>query len=130
VLVVVFFALTYWPGPPSYTLTATSLTIHDRFYPVTVAAAAVDVDDIRVVDIGTDPNWRPVGRTNGFSNSHYHSGWFRVGSGQNARMYWANGKRLVLLPAKRTATTVLFEATEPENVVVELRRQWSTTGGE
>ena len=45
-------------------------------------------------------------------------------------MYWANGKRLVLLPTKGNAAAVLFEATEPETVVEEVRRRWSTTGGE
>ena len=125
VVAVVVFAFTYSPGQPSYTLTSTSLTIHDRFYPVTVQAVAVDVEQIRVVDIGTDPAWRPTSRTNGFANSHYRSGWFRVASGQRVRMYWANGKRLVLLPAKGNAPTVLFEAAEPENVVEELRRRWA-----
>src|ERR1035438_980863 len=35
-LAVVAFAIAYSLGPPLYTLTADSLTIHDRFYPVTL----------------------------------------------------------------------------------------------
>jgi hypothetical protein len=66
----------YSPGPPSYTLTAEALTIHDRFYPVTLKAEAVDVSQIRVVDITLEPDWRPVLRT--IANGHYPSGWFRV----------------------------------------------------
>ena len=41
----------YNPGPPAYTLTRESLTIHDRFYPVTVRADSIDVDRIQVVDL-------------------------------------------------------------------------------
>jgi hypothetical protein len=73
----VVFAVTYSPGPPSYALTPNALAIHDRFYPVKVDKDDVDVGQIRVVDIRTDSKWRPMERTDGFANSHYHSGWFR-----------------------------------------------------
>ena len=46
----------YAPGPASFTLTHNSLAIHDRFYPVTVNAADVDVANVRIVNIRTDPS--------------------------------------------------------------------------
>ena len=128
VLGVVAFAFLYSPGPPSYTLTPTSLTIHDRFYPVTVKAADVDVEHIRVVDISRDSEWRPVERTNGFANAHYRSGWFRVANSQKARMYWASGKRLVLLPPKGSGNAVLLEVNRPEEFVRDVQRDWSKGG--
>ncbi len=115
VLAVVAFAFMYSPGPPSYTLTPTSLTIHDRFYPVTVNAADMDVEHIRVVDVSQNSDWRPVDRTNGFANAHYHSGWFRVANGQRVRMYGASGKRLVLLPPKGRATLFSWKSTGPRS---------------
>ncbi len=121
----VIFAVSYAPGPPSYTLTGDTLTIHDRFYPVTLRADAVDVEGIRIVDLNTDSQWRPTVRTNGFSNQHYHSGWYRVGSGQKVRLYRADGTRLVLLPPKGTGAAVLLEAVEPERFVAEIQRQWT-----
>ncbi len=123
-LAVVAFALLYSPGPPDYTLTPTSLTIHDRFYPVTLDASAVDLRHMRVVDIGLDPDWRPTGRTNGFANSHYRCGWFRVSNGQKVRMYQADGKRVILLPAKNGGAPVLLEVAEPEKFVEQVRREW------
>lgn len=125
VIGVLAFALTYSPGPPSYTLTGTSLTIHDRFYPVTVDAAAVAVGKVRVVDIAGNSEWRPVERTNGFANSHYHSGWFKVANGQKVRMYCGDGKRLVLLPPKGQGDTVLVAVTAPEAFVREVQHEWS-----
>ena len=56
--------LLYAPGPPGYSLTADAITIHDRFYPVTVPAPGVDVRNIRVVDLTRDLEWRPTTRTN------------------------------------------------------------------
>ncbi|MGO9261794.1 MAG: PH domain-containing protein [Bryobacteraceae bacterium] len=125
VLAVVAFAFLYSPGPPSYTLTPESLTIHDRFYPVTLQATNVEVDQIRVVDLAADTDWRPTARTNGFGNAHYASGHFRVASGKIVRMYRAGGRRLVLLPAKGDGAAVLLETREPEKFVAEVRQEWS-----
>jgi hypothetical protein len=119
------FALIYSPGPPRLTLTSNSLTIHDRFYPVTVNAANIDVAGIRIVDIRTDQAWEPTARTNGFANAHYHSGWFRIASGP-ARMYWADGTRLVLLPPRGTGAPVLLQVNDPEQFVNTIRQEWAT----
>jgi hypothetical protein len=123
-LLVVAFALMYSPGPPSYTLTADALTIHDRFYPVTLKAADVDVARARLVDMAVDREWRPTMRTNGFANAHYRSGWFRVASGRKVRMYRAGGTRLVLLPAKGDGAAVLLDVNDPEQFLERLRREW------
>ncbi len=119
------FAITYSPGPPGYTLTPNSLAIDDRFYPVTLPAASIDTSGVRVVDLDTDPAWRPVARTNGFANSHYRCGWFRVVNGEIVRLYQAGSRRLVLLPSIGTGPTVLLEVTSPVAFVAELRRAWS-----
>jgi hypothetical protein len=126
VVAILAFAFLYSPGPPSYTLTPESLTIHDRFYPVTLNRTSVDVEHIRVIDLGMDTEWRPTERTNGFANAHYASGWFRMASGKTVRMYRAGGARLVLLPpTKGDGAAVLLETREPEKFVVEVREKWS-----
>ena len=119
-------AMLYSPGPPSYTLTPDSLTIHDRFYPVTVTKAEVDVGGIRVLDFAVDRNWRPTERTNGFANAHYQSGWFRAVNGQRIRMYRAGGSRLVLLPPNGDGAAVLLEVRDADRFVAELRHEWGS----
>ena len=123
-LAVGVMALSYSPGPPALTLTKNSLAIHDRFYPVTLNAASIDVSNVRLIDFDKDSGWQPVERTDGFGNNHYHSGWFRLSSGQKVRMYRADGTRVVLLPPKGNGTAVLLEAKEPDQFLAELRRQW------
>lgn len=122
---VVGFAMLYSPGPPSYSLTPGSLTIRDRFYPVTVNAASVDVDHIRIVDFAVDTGWKPTLRTNGFANAHYHAGWFRVANGKTVRMYRADGTQLVLLPPTGNGSAVLLETHNPEEFVREVKKEWS-----
>jgi len=121
-------ALAFWysPGPPRVTLSADALTIHDRFYPVTLKAADVDVAHVRVVDLIADQQWQPTARTNGFANAHYSSGWFRLANGQKVRLYSAGGKRLVLLPPNGNGAAVLLEVTDPDRFVEEVRRQLTT----
>ncbi len=114
----------YSPGPPSYTLTARALTIHDRFYPVTLKPDSVDVRGIRIVDIAADPEWIPTVRTNGFANSHYQSGWFRA-NGQKIRMYRSGGRRLVLLPPRGDGAAVLYEAEDPDAFLAAVLAEWS-----
>lgn len=118
------FCILYSPGFPSYTLTPNALTIHDFSYPVTVDAASVDIGHIRTLDLEVDTDWRITGKTNGFANSHYQSGWFRVANGQKVRLYRANGTRLVLLPPKGGGAAVLLEVKEPEKFVGEVQRRW------
>jgi hypothetical protein len=118
-------AIVYSPGVPSYTLTTETLTIHDRFYPVTLRASSVDVRHIRIVDLSVDAEWRPTGRTNGFANAHYRSGWFRVASGQKVRLYQAAGRLVVLLPPKGDGAPVLYQAMDPDKFVDEILMAWS-----
>jgi len=93
-LAAVAFTFLYAPGPPTYTLTHDSLTIHDRFfYSVTLKADAVDAGGIRVIDLKQEPDWRPTVRTNGFGSPHYQSGWFRLANGRKVELYRAGGDR-------------------------------------
>jgi Bacterial PH domain len=126
-LLLLAITFTYSPGVPGYTLTPDALTIHDRFYPVTLQASSVDVAQIRVIDLDRDRDWRPTMRTNGIATVHYHAGWFRVANGQTVRLYQANGQRVVLIPAKGDGPPILYQAADPEKFVNDIRAQWSRT---
>jgi|SRR6185312_2018382 len=118
--------LFYSPGLPEYTLTRDSLAIRDHFYPVTLGAKNVDLSQARVIDFASDPDWKPVARTNGFSNAHYHSGFFRVASGAEVRMYRGDSTKVVLLPSRNGDDPVLIETGEPARFLNELRREWGS----
>jgi hypothetical protein len=119
------FCVLYSPGFPKYTLTPDALTIRDFFYPLKLDRRSVDADRIRLVNIDVDTDWQPIGKTNGFANSHYESGWFRVANGQKVRMYRrAHGRRLVLLPPRGDGAVLLLEVQQPEKFIDEMRREW------
>ena len=118
--------LFYSPGLPEYTLTGGSLAIRDHFYPVTLGAKNIDLSRARVIDVASDPDWKPVARTNGFGNAHYHSGFFRVASGAEVRMYRGDSTRVVLLPSRNGDDPVLIETNEPTRFLSELRQKWGS----
>lgn len=124
VLAAVAWAWFYAPGPPKYTLTKSTLEIHDRFYPVTLGAQSVNLAGVRVIDLATDKDWQPTLRTNGFANSHYRTGWFRAANGKTVRMYRADGTQLVLLPPSGKDAPVLLQTRDPEEFVVEVKQRW------
>lgn len=126
---VVMLALLYDPGPPRYTLTPRTLTIHDRLYPVTLRVEEVDAAGVREVDPAAEPEWRTTARTNGFANSYYRAGWFRVADGRRVRLYSARGTRLVLLPPRGEGPPVLYGSHDPERFVRELRQAWKMAPG-
>ncbi len=123
---VVLGALFYSPGPPAYTLTTDSLTIKDRFYPVTLNPGSVDVKNVRVIDFATETEWQPVERTNGFGNAHYHAGFFKLENGDQVRMYRADSTRVVLLPPKGSGDPVLLETKDPGKFLAEVRSKWGS----
>jgi len=123
-LLLAALSFTYSPGPPKYTITSNGLTIHDWLYPVTLTSADVDVESVRVVDIDEDARWRPMRRTNGVGLPHYHSGWFRLAGGEKVRMYWSDGRRLVLLPPKGEAAPVLLEVSQPAAFIQQVQQAW------
>jgi Bacterial PH domain len=125
VLGLIAAGMTYAPDPPNYTLTGETLTIHDRFYPVTLQASEVDVGGIRTVDLGRSSGWRPKWRTNGIGLPHYDSGWFEAANGEKMRLYRAGGARVVLLPPSGAGSPVLYQAANPESFIQQVRAAWS-----
>jgi hypothetical protein len=126
VTALVIGALFYSPGLPEYTLTRGSLAIRDHFYPVTIGAKNIDLSQARVIDFASDPDWKPVARMNGFGNAHYHSGFFRVASGAEVRMYRGDSTKVVLLPSRNGDDPVLIETNEPGRFLSELRQKWGS----
>jgi hypothetical protein len=116
----------YNPGSPVYDLTGDSLAIHDRFYPVTIGAAATETVGIRVVDLDQETGWRPTLRVGGFANAHYQSGWYRTANGTRMRLYRErSAHRVVLLPSKSGDAPVLLQVPDPDQFIEQIRRDWA-----
>lgn len=129
-LVIVSLALTaaafrYDPGRPPVELRRDELEIHSWFYGMTVEAASVDVNTVRVVDLLSEKDWRPVRRVGGFGNSHYRAGNFRTANGRAVKLFTTGSQKLVLLPPRTEAgMPVLLDVTDPERFAEQVREAW------
>ena len=122
---VVALVFLYAPGRPPVDLTRDSLVIHSRFYGMTVPASSVDAADVRVVDLRTEPGWKPVLRTNGFGNLHYLAGNFLTASGRAVKLFTTGTERLVLLPPSSAyETPVLLDVADPDQFAARVRQEW------
>jgi len=119
----VFFGSRFTPGPVKYVLADRKLAIEDRFYPITLGAADVNIADARIVDVTKDPAWAVTFRVNGIAMQHYRAGRFRVANGHNVMLYRADGRQLVLIPGRGNAATVLIEVADPKAFLARLRRE-------
>jgi hypothetical protein len=123
VILIIALAL-YDPESVKYTITSEGLTIHDLFYEATIKSTDIDIEHIKVVDIGVDPHWHPTEKTNATRSKRYSAGWFRVAGGEKVRMYRTTSQRLILLPPKGQNAPVLLEVKQPEAFIQEVRQAW------
>lgn len=115
------------PGRPPVDLTRNSLTIHSKYYGMTLPAASVDAKHVRVIDLTKEPGWTPVIRTDGFGNSHYRAGSFRTANGRDVTLYTTGSKRLVLLPpSRKQGTPVLLDTDNPDQFVARVQAEWKS----
>lgn len=103
------------------------MTIHDKFNSVILGPGAVDLTQIRIVDLASNPDWQPVLKLNGFSNVSYRSGLFRLQNRQTVRFFGGPKGRYVYLPSSKKGTSVMVETEQPEALVENLRRKWGYT---
>lgn len=126
VLALLALAFLYAPGRPAVDLTQDSLVIHSRFYGMTVQASSVDVANVRVVNLGAEPGWKPVLRTDGFGNPHYQAGNFQTANGRAVKLFTTGSQRLVLLPPSgEDGMPVLLDTTDPDRFAARVRKEWN-----
>ena len=125
ILMILCMVIMLWePNSIIYTITSEGLTIHDLFYSVTIKSTDIDIEHIKIVDIGIDPHWHPTEKINASAGGHYYAGWFHVAGGEKVRMYRTTSQRLVLLPPKGQSVPILIEAKQPEAFIQGVRQAW------
>jgi hypothetical protein len=96
--------------------------IYGRFIP----REALRVGQAKLLDLGTDPGYSPVARTNGIGLPDYQSGWFRLANGSSALLFVTDWSRAVLVPTTERFD-LLVSPSDPQAFLVALDRP-TTTG--
>jgi hypothetical protein len=91
--------------------------IYGRFIP----RESLQVAQAKALDLGTDPGYSPVTRTNGIGLPNYQSGWFRLANGSSALLFVTNWSRAVLVPTTERFDLLVSPA-DPQAFLAALDR--------
>lgn len=97
-----------------------SLTLHGDWWGREVPREALRVADARVVDLRSERDLQPVGRTFGTGMPGYGGGWFRLRNGEKALLYLTDRRRAVVVPTT-LGYTVLLSPRDPDGFLAALR---------
>jgi len=87
-----------------------------------IPLAALDLAAARSVDLGAEPQLRPVSRRLGTGLPGFASGWFRLANGEKALVYLTDGRRVAYVPT-REGWSLLLSVERPDALLEALRRR-------
>jgi hypothetical protein len=102
------------------------LRVRGDVYGRSIPREALRVDQAKPLNLGTDPGYSPVARTNGIGLPDYQSGWFRLANGSSALLFVTNWSRAVLVPTSEGFDLVVSPS-DPQAFLTALH-QPPTTG--
>jgi hypothetical protein len=102
------------------------LRVRGDVYGRSIPREALRVEQAKALDLGTDPGYAPVARTNGIGLPDYQSGWFRLANGSSALLFVTNWSRAVLVPTTERFALVVSPS-DPSAFLAALQRP--TTSG-
>jgi hypothetical protein len=91
--------------------------VYGRFIP----RSALQCGDARALDLGAEPGYAPVGRTNGIGLPNYQSGWFRLKNGSSGLLFVTDWSRAVLVPTIENFNLVVSPA-DPQAFLAALKQ--------
>ncbi len=95
--------------------------VHGDMYGRFIPRASLQVNAARVLDLGAEPGFAPVSRTNGTGLPNYQSGWFRLANGSKALLFVTDWSRAVIVPANENFQFVVSPA-EPRAFLAALEQ--------
>src|SRR5215470_5073111 len=95
--------------------------VYGRFIP----REALQFGQAKALDLGTDPGYSPVARTNGIGLPDYQSGWFRLANGSSALLFVTDWSRAVLVPTTERFD-LMVSPSDPPAFLAALHRPTAT----
>ena len=96
-----------------FTLSEDGLVVSRTLYGRRVPASTIRVEDVRVIDLTQEKEYRGKWRTNGLGLSDYSLGWFILRNKENALMFVTDRHNVVYIPT-RSGFSVLLSTPSPE----------------
>jgi hypothetical protein len=85
-----------------------------------IPANMLQVEQVRILNLQEDGDYRPQRRRAGSSIPGYQAGWFRLRNGEQALIYLTDARRIVYIPTHQDYS-VLLSVQQPEAMVQALQ---------
>lgn len=105
----------------TFELTSEGLAFHGDVWGKRIPLARIRGGVARIVNVNTEADVRPAGRTMGTALPGYQSGWFRLGNGEKALLYLTNRERALYIPTT-DGYVVLLSPADPDRMLADIRR--------
>lgn len=92
--------------------------IYGRFIP----KEDVAVENAKIIDFNTSPEYKPRIRTNGVGLPGYSEGWFKLQNNEKALLFVTDRSNMVYIPTKQDYSVLLSVSNSEE--FYELIKQW------
>jgi hypothetical protein len=109
----------------SVELTEESVLFRAGFYSRSIPLSGLDVTNVRIVDLSTEPQLRPVRRTSGVGLPSFKLGWFRLANGSTAIVGLTQSDQVVYVPT-RLGYSLLLSVEDHQRFISQLRNQKAT----
>ena len=83
--------------------------IYGRFIP----KEEITVENVRIIDLNTSPEYKPRIRTNGIGLPGYSEGWFKLKNKEKALLFVTDRSNMVYIPTKQDYS-VMLSVSNPE----------------
>jgi hypothetical protein len=97
------------------------LRLRGDLYGRLIPASTLRLDEVRAVNLDSEPSLTPRIRLVGTAVPGYRAGWFRLRDGQRALLYLTDPRRAVYIPTTN-GYSVLVSVADPDLFVESLRK--------
>ena len=103
-----------------FELSSQGLSIRGTPYGRRMPVSSLKAEEIRLLDLVRDQDYRPRWRTNGLGLPDYKLGWFRLRNKTKALLFVTDWHQVVLLPTTE-GFSLLMSVSEPERFIRTLQ---------
>jgi hypothetical protein len=121
---VMFIYFGYSAGRTKFIVSDEGLEVKGCLYGRAVPRDSIDKEQIKIVNMLMEENYRPTVRTNGVGLPGYLSGWFRLKDGDKALLFVTKKTDVVYVPTSK-GYCVLLSPSEPAEFLNVTRQLWT-----
>jgi hypothetical protein len=122
-VIVLFIFIGHSSRNMTFTVNDEGLRIRGGFYGRMIPKSDILAEEVRVMNLDMETDYKPKWRTNGIGLPGYAAGWFKLQNKEKALLFVTDRSRVVYIPTSKDYS-VMLSTTEAEELA-GLLKQWN-----